>query len=51
MEIILIVAVTLYCIYLNIRLKEVEEVAYETNIDNAELELKMYNKMMEIRKD
>jgi ferritin-like protein len=51
METLLFVMVALYLIYLNIRIKDIEETTNSCILDNAELEIKLYNKMMEIRKD
>ena len=51
MEIILFVICALYCIYLNVRLRDLEDMLNERELDIAELEIKLYNKMMEIRKD
>lgn len=51
MEIILFVVVLFYCIYLNLRLRESQEEIIELGLDNAELEIKIYNKMMEIRRE
>jgi hypothetical protein len=51
MEIILIVVALFYCIYLNLRLREAQEEIIELGLDVAESEIKVYNKMMEIRRD
>ena len=51
MTAILFVISILYCIYLNLKLREVQEEIYESSIDLDSLEIKVYNKMMEIRKD
>ena len=51
MEIILFVVVLFYCIYLNLRLKEAQEEIIELGLDVGELEVKVYNKMMYIRKE
>ena len=51
MEIILFVVALFYCIYLNLRLREAQEEIIELGLDVAELEIKVYNKMMEIRRD
>tara|TARA_R110002153_G_scaffold42611_1_gene120880 strand:+ start:1059 stop:1295 length:237 start_codon:yes stop_codon:yes gene_type:complete len=51
MEIILLVVALLYCIYLNLRLRDAQEEITEIGLDVAELEIKVYNKMMYIRKE
>ena len=51
MEIILFVVALFYCIYLNLRLREAQEEIIELGLDIAESEIKVYNKMMEIRRD
>jgi hypothetical protein len=51
MEIILFVGTALYCIYLNIRLRDIEDCVDDCNLERAELEINVYNKMMEIRRD
>ena len=51
MEVILFVVALFYCIYLNLRLREAQEEIIEIGLDVAELEIKVYNKMMEIRRD
>ena len=51
MEIILFVFALFYCIYLNLRLREAQEEIIELGLDVAESEIKVYNKMMEIRRD
>lgn len=51
METILFVILALYSIFLNIRIKDIEENTNNCILDRAELEIKLYNKMMEIRKD
>ena len=51
MTAILFVISILYCIYLSLKLREVQEEVYESSIDLDALEIKVYNKMMEIRKD
>jgi len=51
MEIILFVVALFYCIYLNLRLREAQEEILEIGLDVNELEIKVYNKMMEIRRD
>ena len=48
---ILFVVVMLYAIFLNLRLKDIEESVESFSLDNSKLELKLYNKMMEIRSD
>jgi len=51
METIIFVVVAIYSIFLNIRLREVQEEVVELALDVAELEVKVYNKMMDIRKE
>ena len=51
MEIILLVICALYCIYLNVRIKQVEGEVDNSYLEREEFEVKVYNKMMEIRKD
>jgi len=51
METILFVVVAIYSIFLNLRLREVQEEVVELGLDVAELEIKAYNKMMDIRKE
>ena len=51
MEAILFVGVALYSIFLNLRLRDLEDDMNTCTIDKEELELKLYNKMMEIRRD
>tara|TARA_Y100001938_G_C8051102_1_gene411765 strand:+ start:1092 stop:1388 length:297 start_codon:yes stop_codon:yes gene_type:complete len=51
MEIIFCVAIAVYSVFLNLRLRDIEERLEEYNMENTDLELRMYNKMMDIRKD
>jgi len=51
MEIILFVLVGFYAIYLNLRLREVQEEIIELELNVAELEIKSHNKMMDISKE
>ena len=51
MEIILFVVALFYCIYLNLRLREAQEEIIELGLDVAESEIKVYNKMMDIRRE
>ena len=51
MEAILFVGVALYSIFLNLRLRDLEDDMNTCTIDKEDLELKLYNKMMEIRRD
>jgi len=51
MEIILFVAVSIYSIFLNLRLKDNQEEIIDLQINLEELEVKVYNKMMDIRKE
>ena len=48
MEIILFIIVAIYSIFLNLRIKDIEEDIYNCNMDRAELEAKVYKKMMEM---
>jgi cell division protein FtsL len=49
MVVILFVALSFYCIYLNLRVREIQEELTELNIDIDTLEIKVYNKMMDVR--
>ena len=51
MTAILFVISICYCIYLNLKLREVQDDVYESSVDLDTLEIKVYNKMMEIRKE
>lgn len=51
METILITLTIFYCIYLNLRLKDLEDDVIDLTLDYTEMEIKVYNKMMEIRRD
>ena len=51
MVVILFVVLSFYCIYLNLRLKEIQEELTELSIDIDTLEIKVYNKMMEVRRE
>ena len=51
MEIILFSVALLYCIYLNLMLREAQEEIIELGLDIGELEIKVYNKIMDIRKE
>tara|TARA_R100001530_G_scaffold126989_1_gene96071 strand:+ start:664 stop:900 length:237 start_codon:yes stop_codon:yes gene_type:complete len=51
MEVILFVVSIFYCIYLNLKLREVQNDVYESSIDMDALEIKVYNKMMEVRRE
>ena len=50
METILITFVIFYCIYLNFRFKDLESDVIDLTLDYTEMEIKVYNKMMEIRR-
>lgn len=50
MEIVLICCVIFYCIYLNFRIKDIQDVVSDLTLDLTEIEIKVYNKMMEIRR-
>ena len=47
MEIVLICCVIFYCIYLNFRIKDLQEEVMDLTLDLTEIEIKVYNKMME----
>ena len=49
MVVILFVTLSFYCIYLNLRVREIQEELTELNIDIDTLEIKVYNKMMDVR--
>lgn len=51
METILITLTIFYCIYLNLRIKDLEGDVIDLTLDYTEMEIKVYNKMMEIRRD
>ena len=51
MEIILFVVIAIYTIVLNLRLRDSQEEIIELNLTVEELEVKVYNKMMEIRRE
>ena len=51
MTTILFVVNLFYCIYLTFRLRELQDDVYESSIDMDSLEIKIYNKMMEVRKE
>jgi hypothetical protein len=51
MEITLFVVALFYCIYLNLRLRDVQEEVTGLELDLGELEIKVYSKMMYIRKE
>ena len=51
MEIILICCTIFYCIYLNLKVKDVENDTENLILDIAELDIKLYNKMMDVRRD
>tara|TARA_R100000656_G_scaffold114798_1_gene87274 strand:+ start:406 stop:642 length:237 start_codon:yes stop_codon:yes gene_type:complete len=51
MTAILFVVSIFYCIYLNLKLREVQNDVYESSIDMDALEIKVYNKMMEVRRE
>lgn len=48
---IIFVVVAIYSIFLNLRLREVQEEVIELGLDVAELEIRVYNKMMDVRKE
>lgn len=49
MVVILFVTLSFYCIYLNLRVREIQEELTELNIDLDTIEIKVYNKMMDVR--
>ena len=51
MVLILFVVLGFYCIYLNLRLKEIQEELVELSLDIDTLEIKVYNKMMDVRSE
>ena len=51
METILITCIIFYCIYLNFRFKDLEDEVIDLTLNHTEMEIKVYNKMMEIRRD
>tara|TARA_R100001463_G_scaffold32620_3_gene72959 strand:+ start:690 stop:935 length:246 start_codon:yes stop_codon:yes gene_type:complete len=51
MEVILFVGVAFYSIFLNLRVKDLEEELIDIEMKVEGLELKVYNKMMEMRRD
>ena len=48
---ILFVIIGFYCIYLNLRLKEIQDDLIELSLDVDTSEIKVYNKMMEVRRE
>ena len=48
---ILFVIIGFYCIYLNLRLKEIQDDLIELSLDVDTSEIKVYNKMMEVRSE
>ena len=51
METILFVVVAIYSLILTLRLREAQEEIIELRLSIEELEIKVYNKMMEIRRE
>ena len=51
METILIICTIFYCIFLNIRIQSQDDELVDLALDLSEMEIKVYNKMMEIRGD
>lgn len=51
MQTLLFTILIIYCIYLNIRIKDIEEELDSCSLDRSDLEVKIYNKMMEIRRE
>tara|TARA_R110002020_G_scaffold54030_1_gene150955 strand:- start:104 stop:355 length:252 start_codon:yes stop_codon:yes gene_type:complete len=51
MVVILFIFSISYCIYLNLKLREVQEDMEEVSIDLDALEIKIYNKMMDVRRE
>jgi|TARA_R110000824_G_scaffold97255_1_gene232281 hypothetical protein len=48
---ILFVIIGFYCIYLNLRLREIQNDLIELSLDVDTSEIKVYNKMMEVRSE
>ena len=48
---ILFVIVAIYCIFLTLRIREAEAEVIDLGLDFDELETRVYNKMMDIRKE
>lgn len=51
METIICVIIAIYAIFLNIRIKEIEDDLYSCQLDRTDFESKVYKKMMDIRKE
>lgn len=51
MVVILFVVLSFYCIYLNLRIKEIQEELTEVSLDIDTIEIKVYNKMMDVRRE
>jgi len=51
METLLFVVVAIYSIFLNLRIRELQDEIIDLSIDIQEIEIKAYNKMMDIRKE
>jgi hypothetical protein len=51
MVVILFVVLSFYCIYLNLRLKEIQEELTGLSLDIDTLEIKVYNKMMDVLRE
>ena len=51
MTVISFAIVAAYCVWLNLKLSEVQEEILVLELDVSELEIRIYNKMMEIRGD
>tara|TARA_R110002020_G_scaffold225959_2_gene436277 strand:- start:91 stop:336 length:246 start_codon:yes stop_codon:yes gene_type:complete len=51
MELTLFIIVVIYSIFLNLRIRDIQEEIIELSIDFQEVEIKVYNKMMEIRRE
>ena len=51
MLITLLVVVSCYCIFLNFRLNEIQNELSELSIDLDTIEIKVYNKMMDVRRE
>tara|TARA_R100000655_G_scaffold81518_2_gene121028 strand:+ start:151 stop:381 length:231 start_codon:yes stop_codon:yes gene_type:complete len=51
MKTILIIILILYCIFLNLRIKDIETELSYLSLDYDELEAKLYTKMMSMRKE
>jgi len=51
METIICVIIAIYAIFLNLRIKQIEDDLNSCQLDRSDFELKTYKKMMDIRKE